>query len=444
MCRQSALCCCMAGERKNAASGMVKALAVAGAGAIVLYGTKVLINLFGPQPSFAMREDLGAALDSEEFIQFLSLVTDGTRRRSRVRRLKNGAEFYPEYLRAVRGARQAINLEFYEFLEGKVAGELLGALTERARAGVEVKILVDAVGSMGTRDRYFDELRAAGGKMHWYHPLRWNTWQELDQRTHRKLLIVDGETGFIGGAGIADEWLYSTAKEPAWRDTVFCVEGEAVAGLISTFCENWLEASGEILSGSRQFGFRSMPEGAESFVVSSTPRGGGTQARILFQTLIQSARKSIRITTPYFLPDRSARRALIEAVARRGVSVEILTAGPHIDHEFIRTLSRHSSRHLLRGGAKIFEYQPAMIHAKLMTVDGQWSVVGSTNFDHRSFALNDEVNLAVLDRTLVSVIEQDFADDLAQSRPLTLLMLRERTLLGGAEALLEPAITHES
>jgi cardiolipin synthase len=181
---------------------------------------------------------------------------------------------------------------------------MLDALAERSRAGVEVRIIVDAIGSMGTSDRYFNGLREAGGRMRWYHPMRWNTWQNMNQRTHRKLLIVDGQTGFIGGAGVADHWLYSTAKELVWRDTVFCVEGEAVAGLISTFCENWLEASGEILSGARQFGFRSMPEGVESFVVASTPRGGGTQARILFQTLIKSARKSIQITTPYFLPDR--------------------------------------------------------------------------------------------------------------------------------------------
>ena len=439
------VCCPMGLDgKKSESNGIVNALAVAGASLIALYGAKVLINLFGPQPEFAIKEDLGAAIDSEEFIQFLSLVTDGTRRRSRVRRLKNGSEFYPEYLKAVRRARHAINLEFYEFLEGEVSRELLQALSERAKAGVQVKVIVDALGSMATRNRYFDELRAAGGQICWYHPLRWNTWQEMNQRTHRKLLIIDGETGFIGGAGVADEWLIPTSKDPAWRDSVFCVEGEAVAGLISTFCENWLEASGEILSGAKQFGFRAMPEGAESFVVASTPRGGGTQARILFQTLIKSARKSIRITTPYFLPDRSARHALIEAVEQRGVSVQILTAGPHIDHKFIRTMSRHSSRHLLRAGAQIFEYQPAMIHAKLMTVDGQWNVVGSTNFDHRSFALNDEVNLAALDRDLARVIEQDFVDDLQQSRPLTLAMLEERTAWGKSEALLVPAVENES
>jgi cardiolipin synthase len=434
----------IAKRESRAVNNAVKALAAVGAGALVLFGSKVLINLFGPQPRFAINEDLGVALDSEEFIQFLSLVTDGTRRCSRLHRLKNGVEFYPEEMDAIRRARHAINLEFYEFLPGKVSGEMLDALTERALAGVEVRIIVDAIGSMGTSDRYFDGLRAAGGRMCWYHPMRWNTWQNMNQRTHRKLLIVDGQTGFIGGAGVADHWLYSTEKEPVWRDTVFCVEGEAVAGLISTFCENWLVASGEILSGARQFGFRSMPEGVESFVVASTPRGGGTQARILFQALIKSARRSIQITTPYFLPDRSAREALAEAVQQRGVKVQILTAGPHIDHPIIRTLSRRSSRHLLQAGAEIFEYLPAMIHAKLMTVDGQWNVVGSTNFDHRSFALNNEVNLAVLDRELAKVITDDFVEDLTQSRPLTLATLRDRTPLGAVQRLAEDVITSES
>jgi len=228
-----------------------------------------------------------------------------------------------------------------------------------------------------------------------------------------------------------------------WRDTVFCVEGEAVAGLISAFCENWLESSGEILSSSKQFGFRPTREGAESFVVSSTPHGGGTQARILFQALINSARRTIRITTPYFLPDRSARQALIEAI-ERGVTVQILTAGPFIDHKIIRTLSHRSVRHLLQAGAEIYEYGPSMIHAKLMTVDGLWNVVGSTNFDHRSFALNDEVNLAVLDRQLAATIESDFFEDLEQCRRLNLSELVDYDLLAEDESIVDHILSQES
>ncbi len=421
----------------------VQGLAVLGAGAVLILGAHFLIDFFGSALPYAMPDQNTSALDSEEFIQFLSLVTDGTRRLTRISRLKNGAEFFPAYLQAIRRAKDAINLEFYEFLEGRVGDEILAALTERAEAGVEVRIIVDALGSFTTRSSYFDRLRAAGGQMCWYHPMRWNTWPKANNRTHRKLLIVDGETGFIGGAGIADHWLYDTSV-PVWRDTVFCVEGEAVAGLISAFCENWLESSGQILSSSKQFAFRSIREGVESFVVSSTPHGGGTQARILFQALIKSARSSIRITTPYFLPDRSARQALIEAIEERGVTVQILTAGPRIDHPLIRRLSHRSVRRLLQAGAEIYEYEPSMIHAKLMTVDGLWNVVGSTNFDHRSFALNDEVNLAVLDRELAATIETDFFDDLEQSRRLSLPELEEHLLLAEEESLIDHILRQES
>jgi cardiolipin synthase len=431
------------GKTHHRSHATTRALATVGVGAIAFFGAHFLVNFFGPAIPYAMPDKNPAALDSEEFIQFLSLVTDGTRRRSRISRLKNGVEFYPAQLQAIRRAQYAVNLEFYQFCEGKIGDQFLAALTERAAAGVEVRVIVDAIGSFETRDAYFDGLRAAGGHMCWYHPVRWNTWPRINNRTHRKLLIVDGETGFIGGAGVADHWVRET-RVPAWRDTVFCVEGEAVAGLISAFCENWLESSGEILSSPKQFGFRATPEGAESFVVTSTPRGGGTQARILFQALINSARDTIRITTPYFLPDRSARQALIEAITTRGVKVQILTAGPRIDHPIMRKISHHSVRHLLEAGAEIFEYEPSMIHAKVMTVDGLWNVVGSTNFDHRSFALNDEVNLAVLDPQLAATIEADFFEDVEQSLNLSLALLEERALLGKDESLMDVILEKES
>ena len=320
---------------------------------------------------------------------------------------------------------------------------MLDALVERARAGVEVRLIVDAAGSFGTPSSFFDRLRAAGGQMRWYNPFRVQTWQRVNNRTHRKLMTVDGTTGFIGGAGIADRWLTGTPTSPPWRDTVFRLEGSGVEGLISTFSENWLECSGEILSGPKQFGLAPDDDGPRGFVVISTPHGGGTQARLLFQVLIQSARKSLRITTPYFLPDRSARHALADA-ARRGVQVQILTAGPHIDHPTVRKLSRQGSRELLRAGAEIYEYQPAMIHAKLLTVDEQWSVVGSTNFDHRSFGLNDEVNLAVLDGALAATIEGDFRDDLRDSVRVTPRMLGKPSLVEGELEVLDEAVRRES
>lgn len=182
-----------------------RVLAAVGMGAVGIYGAKVLINVFGPRPQFTMRSP-GVPLDSEEFVQFLSLLTDGTRRRSRLKRLKNGDEFYPEELRAIESARHAINMEYYEFSEGDVSRRILAALCEKARAGVDVRMVIDAAGSIHTSNHYFDSLREAGGKMRWYHPLRWDTWPKFNQRTHRKLLIVDGQIGFIGGAGIANRF----------------------------------------------------------------------------------------------------------------------------------------------------------------------------------------------------------------------------------------------
>lgn len=264
--------------------------------------------------------------------------------------------------------------------------------------------------------------------MKWYHPLRWDTWPYANNRTHRKLLVTDGVTGFIGGAGVADQWSKAGPWGPAWRDTVLRLEGRAVAGLAAVFAENWLECSGEILSGSAQFPFRSVPGEATCLVIDSAPEGGATQARILFQTLIDCAKRSICITTAYFLPDRSARKALIRAIRERNVSVRIVTAGPGSDHPSIAKLSQAMALELLKAGANVYEYQPGMIHAKLMTVDEMWSVAGSTNFDHRSFALNDEVNLAVLDRDLAARLNRDFTGDAARSVRLTIEKLRQRSL----------------
>lgn len=431
-------------QRQSGSHTLLRSLAVVGAGTLILGGIRLYSTFFGPILRYSVENQSLPDLKSEEFRQFLSTVTAAPIRPAQLTRLRNGAEFYRAELDSIRQARFCIDLEFYEFHKGRVADEMLAALCERARAGVAIRLLADAIGSFPTPDSYFDGLRAAGGRMFWHHPLHWNTWQKANNRTHRKLLIVDGKVGYLGGAGIADHWLYRVNGVPAWRDTVFRVEGGGVSGFISTFSENWLEAAGEILSEPQQFAAANHSDGAHSLVVSSTPHGGGTRARILFQLVIKSARKSIQITTPYFLPDRSARQALIEAIRERGVEVRILTAGPKIDHALVRRLSRHSSRHLLEAGAEIYEYQPSMIHAKLLTIDGQWNVIGSTNFDHRSFALNDEVNMAILDPELAQVITADFEEDLRSSQRLTLELLQSRGLIGSAEKVMGKAVRRES
>ncbi|MEO7143701.1 MAG: phospholipase D-like domain-containing protein [Bryobacteraceae bacterium] len=408
---------------------MRNTLAIVGAGAIVLHGARLLLKLFGPNLPYGMPQPPNEPLDSKEFVRFLSITTNAAfHRDTKIEVLLNGNEFYPAELDVIRGAQKNVNLLFYEFVKGDVADQFIEALTERARAGVDVKLVVDAMGSFGARDSYFDGLRAAGGQMVWYHALGWDTWTHMDNRTHRKVMTADGEIGFIGGAGVADHWMKAGKWGPAWRDTMLRVEGSAVAGLVSVFSENWLECSGEMLSGAAQFPLLGNPGQATALVINSTPHGGSTRARTLFQTLLDCARHSIRITTPYFLPDRSALHALVRAMHKRNVSVQILTAGPGSDHPSTARLSEALALGLLKSGAEIYEYQPGMIHAKLMTIDGMWSVAGSTNFDHRSFALNDEVNLAVLDPDLAASLDRDFTNDLARSLRRTVQKSMNRSM----------------
>ena len=410
---------------------VLKTLAAVGVGALLVHGSRLWLKVFGSNLPYGMPQPPNDPLDSSEFVRFLGITTGAAEHPgTKIEILRNGREFYPAELSLIRSATKAVNLLFYEFEKGDIAGEFLEALTARCRAGVKVKLVVDAMGSFGTGDSYFDGLRAAGGQMKWYRPLGWETWTHMDNRTHRKLLIADGNVAFIGGAGIADRWMRPGPWGPAWRDTMLRVEGAAVSALLSVFSQNWVECSGDILSGAEQFPPLGNPGACRSLVINSTPHGGSTRARILFQTLLDCSGRSIRITNPYFLPDRSARRALIRAMRQRNVSVQVITAGPLIDHPSVTNLSEAICLELLEAGAEIYEYQPEMIHAKLMVVDGIWSVAGSTNFDHRSFALNDEVNIATLDANLAAELESDFANDLKKCVRRTIHQERTRSMTG--------------
>jgi cardiolipin synthase len=379
---------------------------------------RVLLAFFEPGLDYEIAKSPNLQLDSKEFLRTLEALCDARiNKRTRVEALANGEYFYEAELEAIRGAKRSINLEAYIFQRGQLTRRFVDALAERARAGVVVNAVFDAIGSLMTTEAYLSELIVAGGRVAWYHPLRWHTWPRLNNRTHRELLIVDGEIGFVGGAGFADQWLTGHRGNPRWRDTMFRIEGEAVSALQSTFVENWLEASGEILYSSIYFPFPESSGDAVSLVVNSSPSVGlSTRARLLYQSLIASAQHSIDIATPYFLPDCGARKEFVRAIRERGVRVRILTPGHRSDHILTRRSSRRLYGQLLKSGARIFEYQPAMMHAKLMIVDQLWSVIGSANFDNRSFTLNDEVNLAVCDPTFAQQLREQFESDLSDSR----------------------------
>jgi cardiolipin synthase A/B len=391
-------------------------------GGMAVFLLTFLIAFFHPGLPYRTRFDNPPRVDSDEFKRLVGLMSDSEPHTdTRVDVLTNGDCFYEAELAAIRKAQRHICLEAYIFQKGEIATRFIQEVTERAQAGVEVRIVLDAIGSLNTWPHTFRELIAAGGQVAWYNAFRWYNLPKLNNRTHRELLIVDGRVGFIGGAGIADHWWKRRGRRhPRWRDTMFRVEGRAVTSMVSMFAENWLEASGELLADPKYY--PECPEAGNigSFVINSTPSyGGATRARMIFQLLLASATRSIHITTPYFLPDHSARKELVRAMVQRGVDVQILVPGRHSDHLLTRRSSRRLYGDLLLHGAKIYEYRPSMIHTKSLVVDGIWSVVGSTNFDHRSFGINDEVNLAALDEGLAARIEDDFRRDLAQSHRVT-------------------------
>jgi cardiolipin synthase len=382
----------------------------------------VLIDLFGPIPKYQLNNRPAADLSAREYVQQLeALAASRIEPHTHIEALPNGVNFYEAEIAAIGSATQSIDWEAYIFAKGEIAQHVVNALTERARAGVEVNLLIDAVGSLSTPKKFFDGLRQAGGHVEWYHPLRWYNWPRANNRTHRELIVIDGKVGFLGGAGVADHWWHGKKNDAPWRDTMFKISGDAVRSIQSTFVENWLESSGQILIGPKYFVSEDNSDGAQALVVDSSPsQGGSTRARILFQTLIGSARKSLKITTPYFLPDDSLSKELVRAMRERHVRVQILLPGKHSDHSMTRSSSRGTYGDLLKAGAEIYEYQPAMIHAKIMIVDDLWCVVGSTNMDHRSFGWNDEVNLAALDPELAGKLSANFEADLARSHRETL------------------------
>jgi cardiolipin synthase A/B len=405
-------------------------LRIVGAIAILAICVLVLVGLFAPGLRYSLVNPVAVPIDSAAFLNELEpVVNSKITRNNHIEVIENGDHFYEAELDAMRQARHSINIEAYIFHKGKLTDEVLQVLTERARAGVHVNLVLDAAGSLSTRKSYFKALKEAGGKVDWYHRLRLHNWFIINNRTHREITLIDGSTAFVGGAGYADWWRYGTKSEPRWRDTMVRIQGDAVRAIQGTFLENYLEASGKILDGGDYFPPATPDRGkTTALVVTSTPSSGGsTRARVLFQTLIAGARKSIYITTPYFLPDRSMMDELVQA-EQRGVRVSVIVPGKHDDHALTRSSGRSAYGKLLKAGANVYEYEPSMIHAKIAIFDGAWSVVGSTNLDNRSFGINDEVNVAVLDPEIAGRLTRDFEQDAGESKKVTLQEWKKRPL----------------
>jgi cardiolipin synthase len=331
--------------------------------------------------------------------------------------LVNGDRIFPAMLSAIHSARHSINLETYIFWDGEIGREFTEALAERARAGVHVNAILDAQGTrkMGVQNRA--RLEEAGVQIVKYHSVFWIDPRRYNNRSHRKLLIIDGKIGFIGGVGIADLWSGNADSPQHWRDNHYKVSGPVVAQLQGAFMANWLKTRGNVLHGRDYF----PPLESTGPYLAQAIRSGARYENLdlLYLLAIASAQKTLRIENAYFLPDELMRKELI-AAAKRGVKVEIVVPGKHIDQKLVRAASKRHWPDLIKAGVKIFEYEPTMVHVKLMIVDDVFVSVGSGNFDNRSIRLNDEANLDVLDRQFAAEQTRLFEMDKKQSAEMTL------------------------
>jgi cardiolipin synthase len=393
----------------------------------------VLVLFFTPRIDYKVSQPLRP--DSNEFLRVIqSTCQAAIHFHNTVEILTNGAQFYPAVRDAILAAETSVNMEAYIFKRGDAATMLIDALVERARAGVEVRLTLDAVGSAFMFGTPLQRLREAGCKVHFYQTLTWYRFHRLNNRTHRELLVIDGRVAFTGGAGVADQWLKPERGRATWRDTMARIEGPIVAALQGVFAENWLECGGEILTDARHWPALKNTGAAEAMLVKSSPSDRSTASRVVFQMLIEGAVSCIDIQTPYFLPDKALRRALIRA-SRRGVRVRVIVPGKYTDQRLVRLASRRMYRDLLAGGIRIFEYRPAMTHVKALMVDDAWAVIGTTNVDNRSFEHNDEVNVAFRETAIAGRLRRDFESDLAASDEITLEGWGRRPVL---EKLVEP------
>lgn len=386
---------------------------------LAVVGGIVAYNLVGGEKRIERRLDRLYSLADPQFARELGVllgppVVDG----NRYRVLRNGDEIFPAMLGAIRGAKKTINFESYIYWSGAIGNEFAQALSERARAGVKVQVLLDAIGSSKIDESVLDIMTRSGVDVRRYHPVRWYTVGKLNNRTHRKVLVVDGATGFTGGVGIAPEWTGNAQDPDHWRDTHFQVEGPVVGQMQSVFLDNWIKVSGQVPHGPEYFPELPPVGNGRAQMFSSSPTGGSESMALMYHLAITAAARTIDLSAAYFVPDALTEKALLAALAR-GVRLRVIVPGEHIDSETVRAASRRRWGNLLRAGALIAEYSPTMYHCKVLIVDDLLVSVGSTNFDNRSFRLNDEATLNILDTGLAAEQTRIFEEDLKLSRPVT-------------------------
>ena len=399
---------------------------VAGVAGLALISGLMMSNFIGGETKIERRIERLHALDDPRFTHEMgALLGPPFLSGNKVNALLNGDQIFPPMLAAIRGAKETITFETYIYWSGDIGQAFADALTERARQGVKVHVLLDWVGSAKMDDQMLTAMLDAGVQVRKFHPPHWSHLGRLNNRTHRKLLVVDGRTGFTGGVGVAPQWT-GRAQDPAhWRDTHFQVEGPAVAQMQSVFIDNWIKVTGDVLHGPDYFPLLAGVGSHAAQMFSSSPSGGSESMQLMYLLAITAASRSIDLSAAYFVPDALTLRTLVDA-QKRGVKLRIIVPGEHIDSDAVRGASRAKWGALLSAGAVIAEYGPTMYHSKVMIVDGLLTSVGSTNFDNRSFRLNDEATLNVVDKDFASVQTATFEADLALSHRVTFAEWQER------------------
>jgi cardiolipin synthase len=386
---------------------------------VTLVATLLAVNLVGGEKELDQHVERVYATSDPDFRRAMtSLLGAPILPGNRVVDLQNGDGIFPQMLSAIREAKSSITFETYIYWSGEIGQAFADALSERARAGVPVHVLLDWVGSLKMEERFLDQLRTAGVEVERFHEPRWYTLSRMNNRTHRKLLVVDGRIAFTGGVGIADQWQGHAQDAEHWRDTHYRVDGPAAATFQAVFLDNWTKVTGRVLHGPAYFPAIPSQGDAAAQMVSSSPSGGSESIHLMYLLAIAAASRTILLSSSYFVPDEVTVAAMVAAV-QRGVQVRVVTPGPLIDTQLVRVASRARWGELLAAGVEIAEYQPTMYHVKMLAVDGRFVSVGSTNFDNRSFRLNDEANLNVYDEAFAARTEAVFQADWARSKPVT-------------------------